>query len=262
VIRLDESVHTQLLQATSYATPIVSGIAALLLSLQLKHGQNPSPQAVRTVLLSSATRCDDRALDCRRLLTGRLNIRKAMSQLIEGGMTMSDSVEAHERAQGQGEKEADIKAPAVHPPRAAVQAAGTVERAQEAPASLQNPHASLTQGDSFNKEHASVNLAGITPSACGCGGGKSCTCGPQMSAQRVFALGQVGYDFGTEARRDSITQHMDGNPYDPNQLLSYLEANPWDASSILWTLNIESTPILGCVNFVGSKAPKALSGYA
>jgi cyanobactin maturation PatA/PatG family protease len=64
--------------------------------------------------------------------------------------------------------------------------------------------------------------------------------------QLVYALGQIAFDFATEARRDSITQHMDGsNPHDPTQLLSYLEANHWDASSILWTLNLESTPIYG-----------------
>ncbi|HAA27596.1 MAG TPA: peptidase S8, partial [Cyanobacteria bacterium UBA8553] len=33
---------------TSYATPIVAGIAALLLSLQLKQGQKPDPKAVRS----------------------------------------------------------------------------------------------------------------------------------------------------------------------------------------------------------------------
>ena len=63
--------------------------------------------------------------------------------------------------------------------------------------------------------------------------------GPQL----VFALGTLGYDFGSEARRDSIAQHMEGSPHDPNQLLSYLEANPWDAASIFWTLNLDATPI-------------------
>ncbi len=33
------------------------------------------------------------------------------------------------------------------------------------------------------------------------------------------------------------------NPYHPHQLLTYLEDNPWDAASILWTLNLDSTPI-------------------
>ncbi|MBE9168650.1 S8 family serine peptidase [Pleurocapsales cyanobacterium LEGE 06147] len=54
---------------TSYATPIVSGIAALLLSLQLKQGQKPNPHAVRAALLKSAITCEEQPIpDCRRLL--------------------------------------------------------------------------------------------------------------------------------------------------------------------------------------------------
>jgi cyanobactin maturation PatA/PatG family protease len=67
-------------------------------------------------------------------------------------------------------------------------------------------------------------------------------CGPRPL---VYALGQLGYDFGTEARRDSIMQHMgpSANPYDPIQLTKYLEANPWDGASVIWTLNLDATPI-------------------
>lgn len=61
----------------------------------------------------------------------------------------------------------------------------------------------------------------------------------------MFALGQLAYDFGTEARRDSVMQHMKqpANPHDPVQLLVYLKDNPWDAAAILWTLNLDATPI-------------------
>jgi hypothetical protein len=82
----------------------------------------------------------------------------------------------------------------------------------------------------------SGNIRATTCETCGGGGAPS---------QLVFALGQLGYDFGTEARRDSIMQHMDEptNPYDPHQFLAYLEKNPWDAAAILWTLNLDATPI-------------------
>lgn len=59
----------------------------------------------------------------------------------------------------------------------------------------------------------------------------------------VFALGTLGYDFGSEARRDSIAQHMEGNPGDPDQLLAYLDKNPSEAAAIIWTLNLDATPI-------------------
>jgi cyanobactin maturation PatA/PatG family protease len=69
------------------------------------------------------------------------------------------------------------------------------------------------------------------------------------SPSLIFALGTLGYDFGTEARRDSIAQHMAGpdnpapNPQDPAQLLAYLEANPDQAAAVTWTLSVDATPI-------------------
>lgn len=106
----------------------------------------------------------------------------------------------------------------------------------------------------------------IAPSDCGCGcggkgkggddhkcscggGGGKCSCGgggePQKP-QLVYALGKLGYDFGSEARRDSLTQAMTtdaGNALVAAQFLSHLEAHPYDASSVIWTLNLDATPI-------------------
>lgn len=99
--------------------------------------------------------------------------------------------------------------------------------------------------------------AGVAPSevapsecACGCSPGGAPETAPAAAANRlVYALGTIGYDFGTEARRDSIAQQMaavagaDAAPHDPGQFLAYLEKNPYDAQSVHWTLNIETTPI-------------------
>ncbi|MEE9425278.1 MAG: hypothetical protein V3V18_09900 [Methylococcales bacterium] len=67
-------------------------------------------------------------------------------------------------------------------------------------------------------------------------------------AQMFIVQGQLGFDYETTARRDAIMQHIDKpvNPNDlnnPNHLLAYLEKHPWDADSILWTLNLDATPI-------------------
>jgi cyanobactin maturation PatA/PatG family protease len=67
-------------------------------------------------------------------------------------------------------------------------------------------------------------------------------------------LGTVGYDFGSEAHRDSLIQSMGGgNPHDPAALLAFLEDNPWVAEEIIWTLDIDLTPIYSLVPF-GSHA--------
>jgi cyanobactin maturation PatA/PatG family protease len=64
---------------TSFATSIVSGVAALLLSLQIKLGQEPNPQAIRDFLLQSAYACDPQSLaDCRPFMVGSLNASGAL----------------------------------------------------------------------------------------------------------------------------------------------------------------------------------------
>jgi hypothetical protein len=66
-------------------------------------------------------------------------------------------------------------------------------------------------------------------------------------------LGSIGYDFGSEARRDSFKQLMpaveidditvSANPYDARQLVNYLAENPSEHKSLIWTINQELNPI-------------------
>ena len=76
---------------TSFATAHVSGIAGLLLSLQVANGQPPDPGAVRRAILASATPCSPvRDGDCRKLLAGRLNFPAAVTIITNGGQDMLD----------------------------------------------------------------------------------------------------------------------------------------------------------------------------
>ena len=73
------------LSGTSFAAAVVSGVVALLLSLQRQGGFQPDPQAVRAALLESAYPCDPlEAVDCGRFLAGRLNISGAYERLAGG----------------------------------------------------------------------------------------------------------------------------------------------------------------------------------
>ena len=76
----------------------------------------------------------------------------------------------------------------------------------------------------------------------------------QAGGGLVYVLGTLGYDFGTEARRDSFKQLMgpvevDGvgqvpaNPYDARQMVAYLRQHPSEAKALIWTLNLELTAI-------------------
>jgi len=100
-----------------------------------------------------------------------------------------------------------------------------------------------TAATDFTAESTATEPATVGPSAAesSTGGGL------------VYALGNISYDFGTEARRDSFKQLMppvevDGNvvppnPYDARQLVAYIGANAYEAREVIWTLNIELTPI-------------------
>ena len=76
---------TSLQSGTSYATAIVSGIAASLLGLQRRLGKKPDPHAVRMALLESANPCDPQeTADCRPFLVGSLNLSGAYSTILMG----------------------------------------------------------------------------------------------------------------------------------------------------------------------------------
>jgi cyanobactin maturation PatA/PatG family protease len=233
---------------TSYATPIASGVVALLLSLQIKRGEKPDPQSVREAILQSALGCEHQQVsDCRRLLAGRLHIPGAVSLITQGANTMSEQTELQQTAESSATASGEINPAGPQTPQAVVEAASSDGNGYEpstdaplTPAPVARTVPAPVSEDPLQPSTATTSR--VAPSAC--------TCGAAGPPQMVFALGQLSYDFGTEARRDSILQHMDGphaNPHDPGQLLKYLDDNPWEAASILWTLNFDQTSIYAIV---------------
>jgi cyanobactin maturation PatA/PatG family protease len=75
---------------TSYATPIVSGVVALFLSLLRQRGLSAAPQAVRAALLAGAVPCADDS-SSPRCLTGRLDIEGAAKVLLGEGPSPLES---------------------------------------------------------------------------------------------------------------------------------------------------------------------------
>jgi len=215
---------------SSFATPIVAGVAALLLSLQRKNGQDPNPLAVRAAILQGARKCDPRTTDsCDRFLAGTLDISGALAYLTKGTQAMSGVLETSQ-----------IDLPAE---------AGVV----------------ASTAKSISAEPRPAEDAGVAVSAdCGCGVQPSAPANGTMVRSNIYALGTIGTDFGTEARRDSFRQlmpHVDpatgrpppqgamgattvpANPYDSNQLSAYLDSTPSESTKLIWTLNLELTPI-------------------
>lgn len=207
---------------TSYATPIVSGVAGLLLSLQLKQGLHPNVNAVRAALLQSALGCGHQeGPDCHRLLAGRLNISGAMSFLTKGVPNMAERTLTPETVQAPASGASSSQQPSSEPSyHREVQAAGNKPAGRVTPTEVgpnmpeeeyssaveeeaDSTMAPLVPGPAARQPSAVSNTAlsrarkaAVVPAACACEGGNG------EPAQFVFALGMLGIDFGTEVRRD------------------------------------------------------------
>jgi cyanobactin maturation PatA/PatG family protease len=251
--------HTIRLSGTSCATPIVTGVAALLLSLQLARGEKPDPHKVRAAILESAIPCDVIATDDRdRCLVGKLNIPGA-EQLILGGK-MSDLVEAvnpsacscgvNEQVQAMVEQVQQSLQPTTAETTEAMVAAAKPLEASSVPEASSPPPAFTTPAPQFS---SSSSTNSVMPNKSTSYVTASQAPSELANAQLVYALGTLGYDFGSEARRDSFKQLMPAvafdntavpaNPYDARQMVDYLESSPSEARSLIWTLNLELTPI-------------------
>ena len=182
-------------QGTSCAAPIVTGISALLMSMQLQRGEKPNAEKVRQAILKSAIPCDPKEVEePERCLLGKLNISGAYN-LLTGNLLTTVTV------------------------------SNVITRDNYADVAVSN----IAPNQSNH---------GITPSA---------------ASKLVYILGTIGYDFGSEARRDSFKQLMppvsiDGtmipaNPYDASQIVDYLAENLSESKSLIWTINQEFNPI-------------------
>lgn len=258
---------------TSFATPLVSGLVGLLASLQIKLGNTPDPHGIRAVLLKSASPCLPSASDdCLRFLAGRLNVSAAIQYIKGGYQQMNDDPVSLSESFISETNQAAAVGPAnlsLEKPIAAARTVSgygvqmsdnvTVGPAVSASAA---PKPDTITDPQMSRATTMARRGQVTPSDCGCGGGANCTCGAAGAQEPtlVYALGKLGYDFGSEARRDSFIQSMpadQNNPLIADQLLGYLNSHPSDAASVIWTLNLDATPIYA----VQPAGPFAASGY-
>ena len=209
---------------SSMAAPVITGISALLMSLQLQEGKPIDAEAVRIALLNTAIPCD--AEKPERCLRGFVNIPGAMRVLCgQPSLTISfagDRVIRTERA--------GYAAPvASHAPPSTQEVVASAAMPAVLPATPAEEPAAATPADTGTVE-ASTAYSG-----------------------NVYALGAIGYDFGDEARRDTFTQQMapaevngiivPADPYDARQMVEHLDRNPDEGRSLIWTLNLDGDTI-------------------
>lgn len=173
---------TTMNSGTSVAAPIVSGVAALLLSLQLKSQARPSASDVKRAIVTSAIGCDSQeAEDCRRLLAGRLSIIHAIEALKSGDLpTMTHhhitdaSIETVDSPSRRSEE--------------------TLARSQQQP--LGESLVAPTAARPSNQVRSEV-----TPSSCGC-------VDQTAHYTPVFAIGRLAYDFESITIRQAMQRRM------------------------------------------------------
>jgi Subtilase family/PatG C-terminal/PatG Domain len=226
---------------TSSAAAIVSGVAGLLMSLDLQNGIKPDGRRIRQLLLQSSDPCPSMSPSvCQRYLSGVLNVNRAVALVSKKAHVMNlNESDSGRKSHFQEFEDGNRPDP------------GSGAYPSDRPTYV-GPHA--VDGSTA----AGARMATVAPSACACGG--------QGLPQYVFALGQIGYSFSSLARAESICQHMradhreakrnpkphdadivkkdDVDPRVPEDLFWYLEHRaPWDATSVIWTLNIEHVPV-------------------
>lgn len=263
---------------TSFAAPLVSGIAALLLSAHAKAdngGFGLPPIRLRDLLLQSARTCADRdPTACRRFLAGTVDVDRALALLSRGEPLMTNPNASDQTPHdGSPDTSAD-EGGDVRELGADSEGGLGADSGPGAPAlptrGVERRYAGAVPGSGGRPRQAASGRPQITPSckgdggggegcSCGGGGGGKCSCGGGGGGPErpplVYVLGTLSYDFGTQSRFDSIaaeTIPVDGAPsvvgpipasIDTATLLAHLDANPHVAESITWTLNLDATPI-------------------
>ncbi|HEV8003907.1 MAG TPA: PatA/PatG family cyanobactin maturation protease [Planctomycetaceae bacterium] len=244
----------ELRTGTSYATAIVSGVVALLLSRERKRGHPIRPLLIRKALLAGARPAEQTASD-RRLLGGRLNITNALHLLDTWNNTMTheENLDLAAECNSQPNNGCDARLALVSP-------SSETFAAQVQPSHRQAPSPETRQPGSGDT---------VEPSTCA-----SC----RGERRLVYALGRLNYDFGSEAGLDAFKQQMrhvedpktheplwpNANPRDEIQLKEFLKAmkeeqapGSWTAA-LNWTLEIGGMPAY----VIQPEGLSASAGYA
>jgi cyanobactin maturation PatA/PatG family protease len=237
-----------LVSGSSFATPVVSSVCALLWNI-FKRGNISGAEIPARILESlyitaSTIRSDiyggNRSPYFRLNITDLLNMVKGKNDSPEickskrnTDMSINENAEIVQPSEAYESTAATVSADMSH---------NTVAAAMDARETLTPAALSLPEiADSAPRQNVHAGSQTVRPQTIG-------TDARSMQGEdKVYVIGTVGYDFGTEARLDYFTQVMGGAglPFDPVEMAKHLEEgdNAEQSSGLIWTLKIDGIPV-------------------
>jgi hypothetical protein len=192
-----------LASGTSFACATVSGIAGLIVSLQVQRGETPDPRRVKALLLATAKRsCSHSDMvdqNCDHHLGGLIQIDSVVKTILtESDMSGDQNVQISQ-----------------------------IENVSEPAGPMLN-----NQTISSPRE---LNAARVLPSGC--------DCATSAPPQFAFPIGRIGYDFTNVTNKSAFKNRGLSNPDDRVAMFEYLEKEIAQAENIIWTLEVDGDPI-------------------
>jgi cyanobactin maturation PatA/PatG family protease len=253
---------------TSFATAIVSAVAALLLSVARHEGYRLDPLDIRQILIDSATPCElEGAGACDRYLAGTLDAGAALAAVHKAGSSSFSLApqQAITTEKALTENNFQLQYAQTRPGMGGVIMSTEVPNANLSDAAAIAPSGVVASAcscekkeDAKTEQSSQSALAPILPiaqsgaslsikqQACSCGKSDgACSCGGSQAPQLIFALGALWFDFGTEARYDAIVQQI-GDPVranNPAELFAFLRQNLHFAAGLTFILMQDQIPL-------------------
>lgn len=245
----DSTHHITLRTGTSFATPIVSGVAALVLSYANAHGLGLDALSVGELIL----KCSEPAhqpenIPENRILAGRLNLIKLIQAL-----TTFNNQSASKNLSPTTTEDPSMSEELPIVPDSAIPSPPEDTSADVSPSTIQpvtenTQEAGITaSSESSNLPPSTSNIGASTMTPTTSTISPNSIAEPRNNEQKIFAMGTVGFDFQIAARQDYFLQRIinyKSGTLDERFFQYFVESNSWEETELLtWVLKVDGTPV-------------------
>ncbi|GAD00836.1 PatA/PatG family cyanobactin maturation protease [Agarivorans albus] len=240
------------ISGSSFSTPVVSATAALIQSaLGLSNLSPNSVKKTKEILIDSASvicsGADEKSKSTYRKLHIPAVLERVKQELLtkpqqqnQRYLPMSDTQSNNQTDAAVLPAQTAIDEPIIPASSSNTESPVSAELSQ--PVGLQLPSvADSAPQINVHQTPSQVSTQEISPCS---------SSDPRVAASqdKIFIVGTLGYDFGTEARLDYFTQVMGskkGHPFDPIEMAKHLNDgdNAEQSNALIWLLKIDGIPV-------------------